>query len=442
MKITVIGTGYVGLVTGTCFSEFGFDVTCVDKDKKKISDLKQGIIPIYEPGLQDLVEKNLQKRRLKFTEDLKSALEGTDVIFIAVGTPSRRGDGHADLAYVFNVVDELATHLSHEVVIVTKSTVPVGTGRKIYEQLKEKAPDLSFHIVSNPEFLREGAAIEDFMYPDRVVVGVESLKAKNIIKALYRPLSDKGIKLLMTAIETAELIKYAANGFLAMKVSFINEIADLCEKCDADIEEVAKGIGLDERIGEKFLNVGPGYGGSCFPKDTKALSYTAHQYKSPLTLIDAVIKANTNRKKSMGPRVEEILGDVAGKKIGVLGLTFKSNTDDMRDSVSLDILPYLAQKGAVLQIYDPKGMIEAKKLLQGTDFLWKNSTEDALKGADAALILTEWDVFKALDKEMVKSLLKTPTVVDFRNLYSLEEMRGSGLSYYSLGRKSVKHKRA
>jgi len=437
MKITVIGTGYVGLVTGTCFSEFGFDVTCVDKDKEKISLLRRGSIPIYEPGLQELVEKNIKEGSLKFTVDLKEALYQSDVIFIAVGTPSRRGDGHADLVYVFDVIDELAQQLSHEVVIVTKSTVPVGTGRKIYERLKKKAPNLCFYIASNPEFLREGAAIEDFMNPDRVIVGTESEKAKAVMDKLYAPLKNQGVKILNTSIETAELIKYAANGFLAMKISFINEISDLCEKCGANVEEVATGIGLDERIGRKFLNVGPGYGGSCFPKDTKALCYTAEQYGESLSLIDAVVKSNEIRKKSMGPRVEEILGSVQGKKIGVLGLTFKSNTDDMRDSVSLDILPYLEKKGAILQVYDPKGMDEAKKSLKNITLDWRFNTESVLDDADAVLILTEWECFGDLDFKKVKDLMKKPILIDFRNLYSLKDMERAGMSYYSLGRKNI-----
>ncbi len=438
MKITVVGTGYVGLVTGACFSKLGYDIVCVDKDTAKIDDLKKGIVSIYEPGLEDLVQKNIKSGNLKFTTNLKEALEKTEAVFIAVGTPSRRGDGHADLAYVFGVVDELAENLSSEVVIVTKSTVPVGTGREIYKQLKKKRPDLVFHVASNPEFLREWAAIEDFMHPNRVMIGVDSVKAKNLMARVYNPLCINKTPIIYTSIEAAELTKYASNGFLAMKISFINEIADLCEKCGADVKEVARGIGFDDRIGDKFLHVSPGYGGSCFPKDTKALSYTAQQYDAPLTLIDAVIAFNEARKKSMGLRIESILGSLKEKKLAILGLTFKPNTDDMRDSASLDILPYLIEKGSKLNVFDPKGMKEAKKLLGHLPLKWKKNSYETLEGVDAVVILTEWDEFRFLDLNHVKKILKSPVIIDLRNMYDLEEMHKAGFEYHSLGRKIIK----
>ena len=444
MRITIIGSGYVGLVTGACFSEFGFDITSVDNDSKKISNLIQGKIPIYEPGLESLVQYGLEAGRLTFTTDLKAAVKGADVVMIAVGTPTRSDDGHADLSYVFKATEEIAEALDGYTVVATKSTVPVGTCEKVAEIIQKKRPDLKrgvdFDVASNPEFLREGSAITDFMRPDRVVIGTDSTRAKDILAKLYRPLYLIETPIVFTSIETSELIKYASNGFLAMKIAFINQMADLCEKVGTDIQDLAKGIGLDGRIGRKFLNAGPGYGGSCFPKDTLALSKTAHDYGTPLTLIDAVVQSNDNRKKAMAERILKALesrGGTSEKTVAILGITFKPNTDDLRDAPSLVIIPKLLSAGVKVRIYDPLYYKGAERLghAQGFDGVeWAGSSYDAMTGADAAVILTEWNEFRALDLDRVRDLLKSPLLIDLRNIYKPGEMEG--IEYISLGRSS------
>ena len=433
MKIAVIGTGYVGLVTGTCFSEFGVTVTCVDKDENKIARLKKGEIPIYEPNLDRLVESNIASGRLTFTTEITEAVQEADAVFIAVGTPSRRGDGHADLSYVFAVAEEIAPLLQKYAVVVTKSTVPVGTGRKVYDIIKRVNPNADFDVASNPEFLREGSAIEDFMRPDRVVIGTDSERSLNVMRALYRPLFLIETPIVATSLETAELIKYAANAFLATKITFINEMADLCEKVGANVQDVAKGMGLDGRIGKKFLNAGPGYGGSCFPKDTLALIQTGVDAGSPVKIVETVAALNEQRKAAMATKIIAACGgDIQGKKIAVLGLTFKPNTDDMRDSPSLVIIPALQAAGARITAFDPKGMLEAKHLLK--DIEWYDSSYAAMHGADALVILTEWNEFRALDLTKVKSLLNQPIVIDLRNIYKPTEMQALGFKYTSIGR--------
>ncbi len=433
MRIAMIGTGYVGLVSGTCFSEFGVDVVCVDKDASKIDRLNKGEIPIYEPGLEALVESNVAAGRLSFTTDLKAALRDVDAVFIAVGTPSRRGDGHADLSFVYAAAAEIAEGLDGYTVVVTKSTVPVGTGREVERIIRERRPDAEFDVASNPEFLREGSAIEDFMRPDRVVIGTSGERARDVLRELYRPLYLIEKPILFTRLETAELIKYAANTFLATKITFINEIADLCEKLGADVHDVAKGIGLDGRIGPKFLHPGPGYGGSCFPKDTLALVKTAQDAGAPLRIVETVVDINDKRKKAMAERVIDACGgSVAGKTIAVLGLTFKPNTDDMRDSPSLDIVPALQEAGARIRAFDPEGMEEARKLLP--DIEWCQGAYDAMNGADAMVVITEWNQFRGLDIDRMKSLLTAPIVVDLRNIYSPAEMAAAGFTYRSVGR--------
>ena len=433
MRIAVIGSGYVGLVSGACFSEFGVDVTCVDLDAEKIGRLRRGEMPIYEPGLDQLVATNVAAKRLSFTTDLASAVREADAVFIAVGTPSRRGDGHADLSYVFGAAEEVARALDGYTVVVTKSTVPVGTGRKVAEVLRRVRPDGHFDVVSNPEFLREGSAIGDFMRPDRVVIGAETEAARAVMRELYRPLFLSETPILFTKIETAELTKYAANSFLATKISFINEIADLCEKVGADVQDVAKGIGLDGRIGRKFLHAGPGYGGSCFPKDCLALVKTAQDASAPVSIIEAVIRVNDNRKEAMAARIIRACGgNVRDKTLAVLGLTFKPNTDDMRDSPSLVIVPALQAAGAKVRAFDPEGMTEAAKLLHDVAFC--KSAYEAMKDADALVIVTEWNEFRALDLGRVKSLLRTPTVIDLRNIYKPEDMSAEGFYYVSVGR--------
>jgi UDPglucose 6-dehydrogenase len=436
MRIAMIGTGYVGLVSGACFSEFGVSVTCVDKDEAKIARLRAGDIPIYEPGLGQIVDSNVRAGRLSFTTDLGVAVAGADAVFIAVGTPSRRGDGHADLSYVFGAAEEIARALTGYAVVVTKSTVPVGTGRQVAEILRKTRPDLAFDVVSNPEFLREGSAIQDFMRPDRVVIGAETDHARDVMRELYRPLYLIETPLLFTTVETAELTKYAANSFLATKISFINEIADLCEAVGADVQDVAKGIGLDGRIGRKFLHAGPGYGGSCFPKDCLALARTAQEAGAPITIVETTVKVNEARKERMAARVIRACGGtVQGKTIAVLGLTFKPNTDDMRDSPSLAIVPALRKAGATVRAFDPEGMDEARKLLDGIAFC--NGAYDAMDGADALVILTEWNEFRALDLKRVKALLRSPTVIDLRNIYKPADMAEAGFYYFSIGRRSV-----
>jgi UDPglucose 6-dehydrogenase len=434
MRIAVIGTGYVGLVSGACFSEFGVSVTCVDKDAGKIARLKAGEIPIYEPGLEQLVQSNARAGRLSFTIDLAEAVAGVDAVFIAVGTPSRRGDGHADLSYVFAAAEEVARALTGYAVIVTKSTVPVGTGRKVAAILRGIRPEGSFDVASNPEFLREGSAIGDFMRPDRVVIGTETERAREIMRGLYRPLFLIETPIVFTAIETAELIKYAANSFLATKISFINEIADLCEKVGADVQDVAKGIGLDGRIGGKFLHAGAGYGGSCFPKDCLALVRTAQEAGAPITIIEQVVQVNDTRKRKMADKIIKACGgSVAGKTLAVLGLTFKPNTDDMREAPSLTILPALQEAGADVRAFDPEGMTEARHLLPGIALA--ENAYDAMTGADAVVLLTEWNEFRALDLDRVRGLLKTPTIIDLRNVYKPAEMAAAGFFYFSIGRR-------
>ncbi len=429
----MVGTGYVGLVSGACFAEFGVTVVCVDKDASKIERLERGEIPIYEPGLDDLVAKNVRAGRLSFARDLAVAMDDADAVFIAVGTPSRRGDGHADLTYVYAAAEEIARNLDGYTVVVTKSTVPVGTGREVERIIREARPDALFDVCSNPEFLREGSAIEDFMRPDRVVIGTESGRAREIMRRLYRPLYLIETPIVMTTLETAELIKYAGNAFLATKITFINEIADLCEKVGADVQDVAKGIGLDGRIGRKFLNAGPGYGGSCFPKDTLALVRTAQQVGAPVRLVETVVEVNDRRKKAMADRIVEACGgDVGGRTVAVLGVTFKPNTDDMRDAPSLDVVPALLAAGATVRAYDPIGMEEAAKLLPGVD--WAKDAYACMAGADCVAILTEWNEFRALDLERVAGLLSRPVMIDLRNIYKPAEMREAGFEYHSVGR--------
>ena len=433
MQVAMIGTGYVGLVSGACFADFGHSVTCIDKDASKIERLQSGGIPIFEPGLENLVAQNVKAGRLQFTTDGAEAVRTADAVFIAVGTPSRRGDGHADLSYVYAVAEEVAALLEGFTVIVTKSTVPVGTGDEIERIIRAKRPDAQFAVVSNPEFLREGAAIEDFKHPDRVVVGLDDDRARAAMMELYRPLFLNETPILFTSRRTSELIKYAANAFLALKITFINEMADLCEAVGADVQQVARGIGLDKRIGGKFLNAGPGYGGSCFPKDTLALVRTARDAGSPARLIETTVEINDARKKAMAVKVSAVAnGDLTGKVVGVLGLTFKPNTDDMRDAPALDIIPALQAAGAVVQAYDPEGMTEASHMLPAVAF--KDDAYAAAEGADVLVIITEWDQFRALDLDRVKSVMRAPTLVDLRNIYNPADVRGRGFKYASIGR--------
>jgi UDPglucose 6-dehydrogenase len=433
MRVTMIGAGYVGLVSGACFADFGHTVTCVDKDPGKIERLEKGVMPIFEPGLAELVATNVKEGRLFFTLDAREAIRSADAVFIAVGTPSRRGDGHADLSYVYAAAKEIAECMDGFTVVVTKSTVPVGTGDEVEEIIRKTRPDAKFAVVSNPEFLREGAAINDFKRPDRVVVGTDSEEAREVMRELYRPLFLNETPMLFTERRTSELIKYAANAFLAVKITFINEMADLCEKVGANVQDVSKGIGLDNRIGKKFLHAGPGYGGSCFPKDTLALTKTANDHGSPVRIVDTVVEVNDARKKAMADRVIKAMGgSVKGKTIGVLGLAFKPNTDDMRDAPSLDIIPALQAAGAHIKAYDPESMHEAGKALTEVDFC--DGPYHAVDGADAMVLITEWDQFRALDFDRVKKLLKSPVVVDLRNVYQPSDMARRGFSYVSVGR--------
>ena len=433
MKVAVIGTGYVGLVSGACFADFGHTVTCVDKDASKIGRLHKGIMPIYEPGLDTLVASNVDEDRLFFTTEAKDAIAEADAVFIAVGTPSRRGDGHADLSFVYAVAEEIADLMDGFTVVVTKSTVPVGTGDEVEEIICKKRPDGDFAVVSNPEFLREGAAIKDFKIPDRVVVGTDDERAKELMRELYRPLFLNETPILFTNRRTSELIKYAANAFLAVKITFINEMADLCEKVGANVQEVSRGIGLDGRIGSKFLNAGPGYGGSCFPKDTLALTKTANDYDSPVRIVDTVVEVNAARKKAMADKIiQAMAGDVSGKTIGVLGLAFKQNTDDMRDAPSLDILPLLTAAGAKVKAFDPEAMDEAKHLLE--DIEYAGNAYDAAEQADALVIITEWDQFRALDLKRVKDAMAGNVLVDLRNIYTPADAGKYGFAYTSIGR--------
>jgi UDPglucose 6-dehydrogenase len=433
MRIAMIGTGYVGLVSGACFSDFGHDVRCVDKDGAKIDALERGTMPIFEPGLGSLVERNVRGGRLSFTTDLASAVEGAEAIFIAVGTPSRRGDGHADLSYVYGAAEEIAAALVGPAVVVTKSTVPVGTGDEVERIIREVAPNAKAWVVSNPEFLREGAAIQDFKHPDRIVIGSESDEATELMREIYRPLSLSPPSLVVTSRRTAELIKYAANAFLATKITFINEMADLCEAVGADVQDVSRGIGLDNRIGPKFLHAGPGYGGSCFPKDTLALLKTAEDAQAPLRIVESVVKVNDARKRAMGRKVVQALGgDARGKTVALLGLTFKPNTDDMRDAPSLSIVQALQDAGALVRGYDPEGMEQARPMMPGVTFC--DSAYQAAEGADAAVLITEWDVLRALDLPRLAGAMAQPIFVDLRNVYPPDEVKEAGLRWHGIGR--------
>ena len=433
MNITMLGTGYVGLVSGTCFSEFGFDVCCVDKDKDKINNLKNDIIPIYEPGLQNLVKKNKNSGRLSFSNDIDQNIKKADIVFIAVGTPSRRGDGHADLTYVYEAAEKIAKNLDGYTVIVNKSTVPVGTGAEVKNIIKKINPKALFDVVSNPEFLREGNAIEDFMRPDRVVVGIETEKAKQLMSIIYKPLYLIETPILFTDLNTAELIKYSANAFLAVKISYINQMSDLCEKVGADVHDVAKGIGLDKRIGSKFLHPGPGYGGSCFPKDTLALVQTAKEYDLNLSLVETVVKYNKQRKSDMADKIIEAFNNnCQNKKISILGLSFKPETDDMRDSPSLDIIPILKEKGFFISVFDPVAMDEAKKLLKNIEF--SNNIEECLQESDGLVILTEWNEFRGLSATRLKKVMKGNILIDLRNSLNPDSFKKSGFNLIQLGR--------
>ena len=433
MNITILGTGYVGLVSGTCFSEFGFDVCCVDKDKDKINNLKNDIIPIYEPGLQNLVKKNKNSGRLTFSNDIDQNIKKADIVFIAVGTPSRRGDGHADLTYVYEAAEKIAKNLDGYTVIVNKSTVPVGTGAEVKNIIKKINPDALFDVVSNPEFLREGNAIEDFMRPDRVVVGIETKKAKQLMSIIYKPLYLIETPILFTDLNTAELIKYSANAFLAVKISYINQMSDLCEKVGADVHDVAKGIGFDKRIGSKFLHPGPGYGGSCFPKDTLALVQTAKEYDLNLSLVETVVQYNKQRKSDMADKIIEAFNNnCQNKKISILGLSFKPETDDMRDSPSLDIIPILKEKGFDISVFDPVAMDEAKKLLKNIEF--SNNIEECLQDSDGLVILTEWNEFRGLSATRLKKVMKGNILIDLRNSLNPDSFKKSGFNLIQLGR--------
>ncbi len=431
MRIAMIGTGYVGLVSGACLSEFGHTVVCVDKEEEKVAALRAGRIPIFEPRLDEVVAANAKAGRLIFETDVAAAVRNADAIFIAVGTPSRRGDGYADLSYVYTAAEEIAAALSNYAVIVTKSTVPVGTSREVEKIIRRVRPDAEFDMASNPEFLREGSAIDDFRRPDRVVVGCDTEQARDVMREVYRPLYLNETPILFTSRETSELIKYASNAFLATKITFINEMADLCEKVGADVQDVARGIGLDGRIGSKFLHPGPGFGGSCFPKDTVALLKTAQDAGAPSRIVEAVVSVNEARKVSMAERIVKAFGGVEKKTVAILGLTFKPNTDDMRDAPSLVIVPHLQAKGATIRAFDPKGSREAHKLLNIE--LCKDAY-DALDGADGVVILTEWNEFRALDLGRSKALLKRPLMVDLRNIYRPSQMADAGFTYVSLGR--------
>ncbi|MDF1671605.1 MAG: UDP-glucose/GDP-mannose dehydrogenase family protein [Roseovarius sp.] len=437
MKIAMIGTGYVGLVSGVCFSDFGHDVICVDKDPRKIEMLEQGRVPIYEPGLDQLMAKNVAAGRLKFTLDLKHAVAGSDAVFIAVGTPTRRGDGHADLTYVMAAAKEIAEAARDYTVIVTKSTVPVGTNRAVGEVVRAANPDLDFDVASNPEFLREGAAIDDFMKPDRVVVGVQTDRAAEVMAAIYRPLYLRDFPIVTTDLESAEMIKYAANAFLATKITFINEIAALCEKVGADVKEVSRGMGLDGRIGNKFLHAGPGYGGSCFPKDTKALARIGQEHAAPMQITEAVIKVNEEIKRRMVGKLSDLCdGSFNGRTVAVLGVTFKPDTDDMRDAPSLTIVPALVGGGAKVRVCDPQGRHEGEALLPGVE--WIEDPYDTAQGADLLVILTEWNEFRALNLKKLAGQMATPKLADLRNIYDAEAAAAAGFTAYdSIGRPTL-----
>ncbi len=437
MRIAMIGTGYVGLVSGVCFAEFGNDVVCVDTNKDKIKQLRKGIVPIYEPGLEDLLQKQIEDKRITFTDDIGKAVKDADAVFIAVGTPSRRADGHADLSYVYQAAKDVAKHLGGYTVVVTKSTVPVGTAREVENIIREVRPDADFDVASNPEFLREGAAITDFTHPDRVVIGVESERAREILGRVYRPLFLNETPIVFTNPETAEITKYAANGFLAVKITFINEVADLCEKAGADVQVVAKALGLDKRIGPKFLNAGAGYGGSCFPKDTLALAQTGQKLGAPQQIIETVVEVNARRREKMAQRIIDACGgDVGGKKIGILGVAFKPETDDVREAPSLTIIPLLQEAGAEIAAFDPAAMEAAKPILG--DVNWKKDAYGVAEDADAVVIITEWNQFRALDLERLGALMNEKRLIDLRNVYKTEEMQGTGFHYVSIGRREVR----
>jgi UDPglucose 6-dehydrogenase len=439
MRIAIVGTGYVGLVSGACFSEFGVSVSCVDQDAAKIAGLQRGEMPIYEPGLAALVAGNRAARRLSFTTDLAAAVAGADAVFIAVGTPSRRGDGHADLSYVFAAAEAIGRALTGPAVVVTKSTVPVGTGHRVAAILRGTRPKGGVEVAANPEFLREGSAIADFMRPDRVVIGADSNRARAVLSQLYRPLYLIETPMVFTDVATAELIKYAANAFLATKITFINEIADLCEAVGADVQDVARGIGLDGRIGRKFLHAGPGFGGSCFPKDCRALVRTAGEAGAGLAIVETVLRVNDARKRRMADKIAAACGSLAGKSLAVLGLTFKPNTDDMRDAPSLEILPRLITAGARIRAFDPEGMAEAQRLMP--EPVYCQDAYQTMEGADALILLTEWNEFRGLDLGRVKGLLASPLVIDLRNIYQPQEMAAAGLSYLSIGRPAQRARR-
>lgn len=436
MKICMIGAGYVGLVSAACFSEFGWTVTCVDKDPQRLTELNAGRSPIYEPGLDDLMQRNMRAGRLLFTSEVGPAVRDADVVFLAVGTPMRRGDGYADLSYVFTAVEEIAPHLNGFTVITTKSTVPVSTSREIEKRLKDIRPDADVAICSNPEFLREGSAIQDFTHPDRVLVGTDSAKARDVMERLYKPLALRGSPVMFVSRESAELAKYAANAFLAMKISFINEIADLCEEVGADVQEVASAIGKDRRIGDKFLHPGPGYGGSCFPKDVSALIRTAREHKAPVSIVEQVERVNHERKIAMAGRIEAACGGaLRGKTIAILGVTFKPNTDDMRDAPSLVILPMLQERGAIVKAFDPQGRKHAEAMMPGV--IWTESAMDALDGAHALAVLTEWNEFRALDLDAARKRMAAGAIVDLRNIFQPSTARDAGFTYDGIGRGSV-----
>ena len=436
MRIAMVGTGYVGLVSGTCFAEFGIDVTCIDTDESKIRKLEEGGIPIYEPGLDDLVAKQVKAGRLSFTTDIKDAVKGVDAVFIAVGTPPRRSDGHADLQYVYQAARDIAQNIDGYTVIVTKSTVPVGTAREIERIIREERPDAEFDVCSNPEFLREGAAINDFMRPDRVVIGTDSERAAKVMKALYRPLYINETPMVITTPETSEIIKYAANAFLATKITFINEIANLCEAAGGNVQDVAKAMGLDGRIGGKFLHAGPGYGGSCFPKDTLALTQTGRKFDTPQTVVESVVESNASRMERMARRIIDACGgDVKGKRIGVLGIAFKPNTDDVRDAPSLVIIPILQKAGATIVAHDPAAQEQAEKHLSNIE--WKDAPYDVADGADALVVLTEWNEFRGLHLEKLEKLLKTKRIIDLRNIFKPKDMAKHGFHYVSVGRPDI-----
>jgi UDPglucose 6-dehydrogenase len=438
MRVAMIGTGYVGLVSGACFADFGHDVTCIDKDEDKIAALKRGDIPIYEPGLDELVKHNSREGRLSFSVDLTEAVASADAVFIAVGTPSRRGDGHADLSYIYMAAREIAEKLSGFTVVITKSTVPVGTGDEVERVIRDTRPNADVAVVSNPEFLREGAAIRDFKHPDRIVVGIEDERAREVMAQLYRPLYLNSAPILFTGRRTAELIKYAANAFLATKITFINEIADLCEKIGADVQEVARGIGLDNRIGTKFLHAGPGFGGSCFPKDTQALIKTAQDYAAPQRIVETVLAVNDVRKRAMARKVAAALGgNLRNKTIALLGLTFKPNTDDMREAPAISLVTALQDMGATVRAYDPVGMDQAKKVLTDVDYC--DGPYTCAQGADALVIVTEWEQFRALDFARLKKSMKAPNLIDLRNVYRADDVTRHGFSYDSIGRPSAEH---